>query len=269
MIISTGFFVILLRRYLKFAGSAGTGMLNDEVNLTGWDFSALTSSGRMKETPLPWDYAAIVKQHIPHAKRMLDMGTGGGEFLKTLAPLPAETYATEGYAPNVGIAETNLTPLGVKVVSGYSDENLPFESAYFDLVINRHEYYDPQEVYRILRPGGYFITQQVAGNCDESLLTTLGRSVPEETKGWCMQSAAKEIVAAGFEILQQSEAPGYTIFTDTGAVVLYLKIINWLIDDFTVEKYSTGLKQIAEEISTSGSFSSTLDRFLIVCWKLT
>lgn len=243
--------------------------MEGEVNLTGWDFSALTNSGRMKETPLPWDYAAIIKQRLPGVKRMLDMGTGGGEFLKTLAPLPAETYATEGYAPNVGIAEANLSPMGVKVVSGYSDENLPFESAYFDLVINRHEYYDPQEVYRILKPGGYFITQQVAGNCDASLLAALGRAVPEETKGWCLQSAAKEIDAAGFRILQQSEAPGYTIFTDTAAVISYLKIINWLIKDFTIERYSHGLKQIDVEITSKGSFSSTLDRFLIVCWKLT
>ena len=244
-------------------------MLNDEVNLTGWDFSALTNACRMKETPLPWDYAAIIKQHLPGVKRMLDMGTGGGEFLKTLAPLPVETYATEGYAPNVGIAEANLCPMGVKVISGYSDENLPFESAYFDLVINRHEYYDPQEVYRILKPGGHFITQQVSGNCDESLLSALGKQVPPKTKNWCLRTAAIELQAAGFEITKQAEAPGYTIFTDTAAIVSYLKIINWLIDDFTVEKYSTGLKQITEEISTSGSFSSTLDRFLLVCRKLT
>ncbi|MBE2217549.1 MAG: methyltransferase domain-containing protein [Ignavibacteria bacterium] len=243
--------------------------MEGEINLTGWDFSALTSTGRMKETPLPWDYAAIIKQHMPRVKRMLDMGTGGGEFLKTLAPLPAETYATEGYSPNVEIAETNLTSLGVKVVSGYKDDKLPFDSAYFDLVINRHEYYDPLEVHRILKPGGHFITQQVAGNCDESLLAALSKSVPEETKSWCMRSAAKEIEAAGFEILQQTEAPGYTIFTDTGAVISYLKIINWLIDDFTVEKYAQELKQIEEEIDTSGSFSSTLDRFLIACKKLT
>ncbi|MBL8016465.1 MAG: methyltransferase domain-containing protein [Ignavibacteria bacterium] len=243
--------------------------MNDEVNLTGWDFSALTNSGRMKETPLPWDYAEIVKLHIPAAQRMLDMGTGGGEFLKTLSPLPQETYATEGYAPNVGIAEANLNPLGVKIVSGYSDDSLPFESGFFDIVINRHEYYVPHEVYRLLRPGGFFITQQVAGNCDESLLTALGKQVPAETKNWCLRSAAKEIEAAGFEILQQEEAAGFTIFADIGAVTSYLKIINWLIEDFTVEKYSQELKQIEREINISGSFSSTLDRFLLVCRKLT
>lgn len=243
--------------------------MNDEVNLTGWDFSALTSAGRMKETPLPWNYAEIVKMHIPAAQRMLDMGTGGGEFLKTLAPLPPETYATEGYAPNVEIAEANLSPLGVKVVSGYKDDSLPFESAYFDLVINRHEYYMPNEVYRLLRPGGFFITQQVAGNCDESLLTALGKQVPAETKNWCLRSAANELHAAGFEIIKQAEAPGYTIFSDTGAVISYLKIINWLIEDFTVEKYFQGLKHIGDIIAVSGSFSSTLDRFVLISRKLT
>ncbi len=243
--------------------------MKDEVNLTGWDFSALTNSGRMKETTLPWDYFAIVKKHMPGVKRMLDMGTGGGEFLRTLVPLPVETYATEGYLPNVEIAGANLNPLGVRVVSGYKDDSLPFESAYFDLVINRHEYYDPREVHRTLKSGGHFITQQVSGNCDASLLAALGRSVPEETKGWCMLSAAKQIEAAGFEILRQAEAAGYTIFTDTNAVISYLKLINWLVEDFTVEKYSHNLKQIEEEITAMGSFSSTLDRFLLISRKLT
>jgi len=32
------------------------------------------------------------------------MGTGGGEFLASLAPLPMHTSATEAYPPNVEIA---------------------------------------------------------------------------------------------------------------------------------------------------------------------
>ena len=50
------------------------------------------------------------------AATMLDMGTGGGEFLFSLHPLPKTVYATEGYKPNVPIARQRLEPLGVKVV---------------------------------------------------------------------------------------------------------------------------------------------------------
>jgi hypothetical protein len=34
---------------------------------------------------------------------LLDMGTGGGELLASMAPLP-DVWATEGYPPNVPIA---------------------------------------------------------------------------------------------------------------------------------------------------------------------
>lgn len=46
---------------------------------TGWDFSWLNS--RSTETSLPWSYADEIAAHTGYASTMLDMGTGGGEFL--------------------------------------------------------------------------------------------------------------------------------------------------------------------------------------------
>jgi SAM-dependent methyltransferase len=239
----------------------------NEINITGWDFSKLTETGRMLETPVPWDYAAIVKQYIPGAGRMLDMGTGGGEFLKTLAPLPPETYATEGYAPNVKIAEKNLAPLNVKVISGYKDSELPFENDFFDLVINRHEYYEAAEVHRILKPGGYFVTQQVKGNCDDTIVELFGSNVEVEHKDWSLAKAVSELEKLPFEMIRKEDAAGFTEFKDIEALLSYIKVINWLIPDFTHEKYSQEIETARKTIEAQGSFKSTLDRFLIICKK--
>lgn len=241
--------------------------MNNEVNITGWDFSSLTNSGRMLETPVPWDYAAIIKQFIPGANRMLDMGTGGGEFLRTLAPLPPETYATEGYAPNVKIAEENLEPYNVKVISGYKDSELPFENDFFDLVINRHEYYEPAEIYRILKPGGYFITQQVKGNCDDTILELFSSNVEIEFKDWSLAKAVNELGKLPFEIIRKEDSGGFTEFKDIEALVSYIKVINWLVPDFNREKYSAELDEAEKIIREDGSFKSTFDRFLLVCRK--
>lgn len=115
----------------------------------GWDFAHL--QGRMVEEPLPWDYARIVLEALPAAEALLDMGTGGGEFLSGLRPLPPDTRATEGYAPNVRVARERLEPLGIEVYEVEDDARLPFADAEFDLVTNRHESYDPTEVCRVLR----------------------------------------------------------------------------------------------------------------------
>src|ERR1051325_259171 len=82
---------------------------------TGWNFSYL--KGRMEEklTSLPWDYEATVRTELLNAKGLLDMGTGSGEFLASLSPLPPDTCATEGWAPNIAIARQRLAPLGVTV----------------------------------------------------------------------------------------------------------------------------------------------------------
>ena len=137
----------------------------------GWDFSYL--QGRMEEAPTSWNYAELVRARLAGIAAVLDMGTGGGELLARLAPLPPGTVATEAYTPNVEIARTRLVPLGVEVVpvAGAPDNSdqqpgegrgsLPFPDESFPLVINRHESFYPAEVKRILQRGGSFITQQV------------------------------------------------------------------------------------------------------------
>lgn len=86
---------------------------------TGWDFSYL--KGRMEENSgsLGWNYENTVRTLLPHHKGLLDMGTGSGEFLASLSPLPPDTCATEGWAPNIDIARKRLKPLGVTVTGNY------------------------------------------------------------------------------------------------------------------------------------------------------
>jgi hypothetical protein len=80
---------------------------------SGWDFSYL--NGRMEVGQVSWDYRASVMRAIPCATALLDMGTGGGEFLASLTPLPRDTCATEAYPPNVPVTRQRLEPLGVQV----------------------------------------------------------------------------------------------------------------------------------------------------------
>ncbi len=52
----------------------------------GWDFSYL--QGRMEDGQTSWNYAEMVRARLAGAPAVLDMGTGGGELLARLAPLP-------------------------------------------------------------------------------------------------------------------------------------------------------------------------------------
>lgn len=232
-----------------------------QLDFSGWDFSSIT--GRWQEQAPRWDYREIVSQHIVQANALLDMGTGGGEFLASLPSLPAHTRATENYAPNLPVARQRLAPLGVVVQPFEHDNQLPFADHEFDLIINRHESYAVQEVKRILRPGGIFLTQQVGGRDNLRLNEVLQAPVPGEYEDWLLADAVAALEAAGFTILDALEDFPPTYFYDIGAVIFYLQAIPWQIPNFSVDSYRERLFALHQFIQEEGAFVTTSHRFLI------
>jgi SAM-dependent methyltransferase len=232
---------------------------------SGWDFSYL--NGRWHESDTSWDYPKIVTDRLRSATSLLDMGTGGGELLASLAPLPAHVCATEGYPPNLGVARARLEPIGVSVHAFERDDALPFADAAFDLILNRHESFSAQEVYRILRPGGVFLTQQVGGHDCIRLNEWLQVELDKPYLDWSLPSAARLLGEAGFTLTRQQEEFPETRFLDIGAVVYYLKIIAWQVPGFTVRAYRNELLKIDEVIRSDGYFAVQSDRFLIEAHK--
>ncbi len=232
---------------------------------SGWDFSFVAN--RWQETPTSWDYSQIVRSHIKPEYAMLDMDTGGGEVLSSFMPLPQNTYATEGYIPNVPVAKNRLEPLGVKLVQLWGNDIPPFVAGYFDLVTNRHGSFLAQELQRILKPGGIFITQQVGGENNFKLNQLLQEKPEFMYSHWTLNLAVKQLTEAGFQILEQKNEYPETTISDIGALVFHLKVIQWQITDFSVEKYYNKLVEIHNMIQETGSLKIKSHRFLIVAQK--
>jgi len=235
-----------------------------EYPFSGWDFSHIQD--RIVNAPLIWSYLSKILPLIRSTDSLLDMGTGGGEFLASLVPLPKHTSATEGYKPNVPIARDKLEPLGVKVFF-YTDRNaLPFKDEEFGLVINRHEEYSPNEVYRILKPGGIFITQQVGDKNDSKLRSILiGKENLVDEVVWNLDYATKELMVSDFEIIESYEDITSTRIYDVGAIVYYFKAVPWELPDFSVKKFYDKLVELHEHIDTNGylELKNNNHRFLI------
>jgi len=144
---------------MDFLSWKNAWLAEERMTFKGWDFSHIAT--RMTEEKLPWDYKEIVQSYMDPSKAMLDMGTGGGEFLLSLNPPRHKTFATESYPPNVEVCRKTLPSYEIEVRQVFRDEELPFDDGFFDLVINRHESFSASEVFRVLKPGGIFVTQQV------------------------------------------------------------------------------------------------------------
>lgn len=82
------------------------------AHIHGWDFSHIDSRYR-EEGSLPWDYRKIILSHLGDRDYLLDMDTGGGEFLLSLGHPYSRTSATEAYPPNAELCRRLLAPLGI------------------------------------------------------------------------------------------------------------------------------------------------------------
>jgi SAM-dependent methyltransferase len=232
---------------------------------SGWDFAYL--SGRMVQGQPAWDYRQLVLEKIKTASSLLDMDTGGGEFLSSLQPLPPHTCATEGYPPNVPVARACLEPLGVQVFDTVSETPLPFEDSSFDLVINRHGGFLASEIYRILKPGQSFVTQQVGGQNNIRMNEMLQDRVEHQYSAWTLDAACRQLADGGLVVVDRREEFPSVGFLDIGAVVYYLKVISWQVDGFAPEKYAERLGKIHNLIEETGKFVVTSHRFYIEARK--
>lgn len=208
---------------------------------------------------------------MPEADSLVDLGTGGGELLSSLSPLPRRTFATEGYLPNVRVARRRLQPLGVEVIQTHCDDNnmlpqrgaLPFRDGCIDLVIDRHESFIAREVFRVLKPSGRFVTQQVGDSNFPELNEALGaRKSPTHTE-WNLQTATGQIEDAGLEVTDSRQARLEAWFSDVGAIVCYLKAIPWQLPGFSTEEYQERLRELDRTIRKNGPFRVTFPRFLV------
>lgn len=246
-------------RYQKLVTEA------EKADFSGWNFTWL--EGRMIQENPPWDYSALVKEQFPTVHSLLDMGTGGGEFLASISPLPEDTHATESYPPNQLIAAEILGPLGVTVHNFTKGVPLPFEESYFDLVINRHDDFDPLELHRILKPGGVFITQQVGGLNNLELNQILQEKISFEFIDWGLAPTLLKLYEADFAVKVAEKTALKSIFLDIGSVVYYLKAIPWQIEGFSSETHAEGLMKLHNIIERQGKFVATAHRFLIIAQK--
>ena len=234
-------------------------------SFTGWDFSHLEN--RWEEEDLPWDYMNIIKKYLNADYKLLDMGTGGGEFLLSLMHPRENTSVTEKWEPNVKLCKKKLEPLGIEVKQVFNDSDLPFDDNTFDMIINKHESFKLKEVRRILKANGIFITQQVGGKNNEILSKRLIKDFKPSFSENTLDNTLKELGENFFEVVYNKEYYPYLRFKDVGTVVYFAKIIEWEFPNFSVDNSFEELCKLNEELKVRGYIESTEHRYIIVSRK--
>jgi SAM-dependent methyltransferase len=240
----------------------------EAVSVAGWDFSWL--DGRATEQRPSWGYQRQIGERLARVRSALDIQTGGGEVLAGVPVLPPLTVATESWPPNLAKAAALLEPRGGVVVADTDEPPLPFRAGAFDLVISRH----PvtvwwEEIARVLRPGGTYLSQQVGpASVFELVEYFLGPQPPEVRRGRHPEDARAAAERAGLEVVDLRPEQLRTEFFDIGAVIYFLRKVIWMVPGFTVEAYRPRLRELHEQLR-EGPFTATTTRFLIEARKRT
>ena len=234
----------------------------------GWDFSFI--DGRYEEdTDFGWDYREKVLSYLTPEKKLLDTDTGGGEFLLSLLHPYENTTVTENYPPNFELCQKTLSPLGIEVAMADAGKMLPFDDETFDIVINRHGDFCASEIYRVLKKGGIFVTQQVGADNDRELVSLLQSPAPLIPFPEQYLSLAREkFTDAGFEIIEGAEGYGSIRFFDVGALVWFARIIEWEFCGFSVDSCLEGLVRAQSVIEKHGFVEGRTHRFFLAARKV-
>lgn len=230
------------------------------VPVEGWDFSWF--GGRATEERPSWGYARMVAERMAGASAALDLQTGGGEVLATVPQPPPVLVAVEAWRPNVAVAAGNLRPLGAAVVE--AADALPFRDGVFDLVVSRHPVRTPwDEVARVLRPGGRFLSQQIGSGTNRELSEAMLGPLPPPGP----QHFEKLAADAGLTVVDLRAERLRVEFFDVAAVAYFLRKVVWTVPGFTIDRFRPRLREVHDRIGREGAFVSYSRRVLVEAVK--
>jgi SAM-dependent methyltransferase len=120
----------------------------------GWDFTGMN----VLRQPVPWDYHDVVLRYLRSSDVVLDVGTGAGERLRDLAPAFGHGLGIDADPEMIRLARQNP---GGNLSFRVCSQRLESVPRTFHVILDRHAPFDLTAIAAHLRPGGYFITQQV------------------------------------------------------------------------------------------------------------
>lgn len=227
----------------------------------GWDFSRMKAS----RESVPWEYEKIVLTYVKPTDHVLDIGTGGGEKFLDLSSHFTSGVGIDPYKDMIDEAHKNVkkrknTNCSFELMGA---EDITFPKETFDLVLNRHAVIDAKEIAKVLKKGGYFITQQVAnGNMRELKETFSYKKVWKNDNN----TLSKIFKKYGFRIVATGEYDVKYFVKDLESLVFWLKAVD-MPENFTIKKHGTQLKKYIKEFNTSDGFLTHETRSFFIAQK--
>lgn len=241
-------------------------IVRENGELEGWDFSRI-NTGR---EPIPWDYSSVVRSYLNPTDRVLDIGTGGGEIFLSLASNIGEGIGIDNNRAMIETAKGNRARLAVRNIEfiEMNGSNLKLEANGFDVVLLRHLRVYVGEILRVLRSGGYFVTQMVGKRSSKNFLEAFGWTSDSFGNDWWQPvcELAEQFQEKGCRIVAQGEYDVRYWFKDIASFMFWMMSIPWP-EKIELEKHWQNINQILETSTTSLGIETNEHRGLLIVQK--
>jgi hypothetical protein len=222
---------------------------------TGWNFSAMTAVRQ----PVPWEYGQVVARYLRSSDEVLDVGTGGGERFGELAGQFARGLGVDIDPEMVLLASRSCTAGNLRFA--VDSARLEGVAATFDVIMNRHAEVDLHAVRNHLKPGGYFITQQVGERNMACVRAAAGQPAgPAPIR-------AADFAAHGLRLIAFAEYDVEYVVSDIESLVFWLSALDLLhadLDGVAAIASAAGLNKILAGRVDDRGFVTNEHRYLAI-----
>ncbi|GKU80479.1 class I SAM-dependent methyltransferase [Paenibacillus sp. L3-i20] len=232
----------------------------------GWDFSNVKSVS----DGVLWDFYNEVVKHCKKSDLLLDIGTGGGEAVLSIADSALLLVGIDLSTGMIETATNNLIQSSKRNIRFMQMDagKLEFPQNFFNVVSCRHSGFDAKEIAKVLANDGVFLTQQVAENDKINIKLAFGRGqalgTPENT---LKDRYIAELGEAGFtdiQTLQFNSADYYETAEDLIFLLKHTPIVPYFgqsANDFEI------LERFIADNGTERGIRTNSARFMIIARK--
>ena len=221
----------------------------------------------MQQTIPSYEPHRIIEDYLNEENHLAVISVDGGNFTSQFEKLPPITYSVE---LNPTKARETLEEKGVKVTTFTSQGKMPFKDE-ADVYAENHRKiyiamanYDKFEMYRILKPGGYLVVDQLGSDNYKEIINMF---IPFKLKGqWNKEACQSTLTEIGFDIVDSYEDVGHIRFHSLSAVLAFMKSIS----PERVEKYEQFMNfyaDVLKKIKKNQFYEITTHKFMVIARK--
>jgi SAM-dependent methyltransferase len=228
----------------------------------GWDFSKIEPNVE----DVTWELTDEVKKFKGN-KVLLDLGTGGGKKLLSLADDFKCLIGIDNSEGMITTANKNRNKENVRFIL-CSFDKVPLPDNSFDVIMARHAPFSVKEVSRLLKQGGIFITQQVGEKDKINIKEIFGRGQNfGEQSGEAVENSLNEFKSNGYEIVKKERYDATEYYKDMGDILFLLENTP-IIPNFDRESDKENLLKFEQEFKSEKGVKTNSERFLLIVRKV-